>query len=302
MYKKLLIIIILIVTFTMIGGCSNQEKLKVIVPNGTPLIAIAGVEDVDVIVENVSGPSLLIATMTSNTHDIIIAPIISGIELYNKKSSVYKLDSIITFSNLYIVSKEQLKSINDLNGKKIVSFGQNTLPGLIMEKALEDIDYEAIYVSSVSDAVGYLVNDTDEYDYILTSEPTLSTLIHKKNISLNIIDLSLIVKDHVPLIPQAGIFINPNSKNKDKIQEYVKSIKANIEYLNNNPKDYSEKVVALNDWLLQMGASIIEKSIPKSNIDFKKAKDEKENLEIFYKFLQENSNLLTGVPDDEFYN
>lgn len=300
--KKLMQFILFLVLVLSLGGCKKDNTIRIIVPNGAPLVAIAGVENENVIVEGVSGPSLLTSAMTSKSHDIIIAPITSGAKLYNVKGSNYKLHSIITFSNIYIVSKKPLNNIIDLENKKIIGYGLNTTPGLILEKALEGINKEIEYVPSVSDAVAYLVNDKDEYDYILTSEPTLSNLIYKKNMQLNILDLGKVVQDEIPIIPQAGIFVNPESKYIKEINSYINQVKKNISNLNSNPKDYAKKVVSTNQWLDDLGEDIIEKSIPTLNIDFKIAIEYKDQLNIFYNFLNSiDKDILSGDVDEEFY-
>lgn len=299
--KKLMLFIIFLLVLTC-GGCKKNNSIKVLVPNGAPLIAVSGIENDDIILESVSGPSLLTAAMTSKSHDIIVAPITNGVKLYNAKASNYQLHSIITFSNIYIVSTKTLDSINDLVGKKIIGYGLNTTPGLILEKALEKIDKEIEYVSSVSDAVGYLINQNDEFDYILTAEPTLSNLVYKKNLKLNVLDLSEVVKDEIPLIPQAGIFINPDSMYKKEINKYINQIKENINYLNINPLDHSKKIINTNQWLTDLGEEIIHKSIPTMNIDFKKAIEYKNQLSIFYDFLNNiDKDILSGDVDEKFY-
>lgn len=301
MYKRVIVIILVFVVIGIVGCKKEAEKIKVIVPNGTPLIAVAGVENNRVLVESVSGPSVLTAAMTSQTHDIIIAPITTGAKLYNKKASIYKLDSIITFSNIYLVSKVSLSNINDLKDQKIVGYGQGTTPSIILEKALQDINADIIYVSSVSDAASYFA--TDEYKYALTAEPILSNLFEQMKIQLYFLDLGEIIKEEIPLIPQAGIFVNPNSPFKEEINIYINQIKENIISLNSDPKSYASRVESKNDWLTNFTELRIEKSIPKSNIDFKKAKENQNDLKIFYKFLNDIINdILSGVVDEDFYN
>ena len=294
--------LIMLIIFTL-GGCKTPKKeLKVLVPNGVPLIAIAGVEMPEVNLENVSGPEVLKSSMATKSHDIIIAPITTGAKLYQIESSIYKLDSIITFSNLYIVSKGKLDSIDDLRNKKVIAYGKNTTPGLVFDTAIKDIECEVTYVASINDTVGYFMNDKENYDYMLTGEPTLTNIISKFNLDLNILDLSTLLKDELPLIPQAGIFVNPNSKNRDLISKYLGKVKSNITNLNENPSDYANKVSSKNQWLKELGKNIILKSIPKSNIGYVRAKEELASLNVFFNWLNDNQpELVSGIPDENFY-
>lgn len=301
MYKKVAIFILVILIIGLVGCKKDKETIRVIVPNGTPLIAIAGVENDKVISENVSGPSSLIAAMTAKTHDIIIAPITTGAKLYIEEASKYKLDSIITFSNLYLVSNKPLDNIIDLDGKKIVGYGQGTTPGIILEKSLEHIETDILYVSSVSDAASYLINQNDEYDYVLLSEPVLSNTYSHFNNKLYIIDLGELLKDELPMIPQAGIFVNPESLNSTLIIEYIKQVKENIININTNPESYAKKIESKNEWLRSMTEERIKLSIPKSNIDFIKANNNND-LKIFFDFLNEtNKDILSGAVDENYY-
>ncbi|MFA5544001.1 MAG: hypothetical protein WC008_04985 [Bacilli bacterium] len=298
--NKKIFIILLLTCLLFLSSCKKEEEIKVILPNGTPLIAIAGVENKFVNYENVGNTFLLTAAFTSKSHDIIIAPINVGAKLFNNKSSIYQLDSIITFSNIYLVSKGKLDSVDDLNGKKIAAYGSNLTPGIMLEKALDGIDYEVDYYSGMSEVVGFLVNDT--VDVIMSAEPTLSNLIISKKLDLNILDISELLIDYIPMIPQAGIFVNPESKNQKEISDYITQIKENIGYLNTSPTFYSKIVSNKNEWLELLGEEIINESIPKSNIDFKKAKEYKEELKIFYDFLNSvNKEILSGDIDEEFY-
>lgn len=301
--KKNFIFILLLAIVAVLSGCEKDKvQIKVIVPNGTPLIAVAGVELDNVTIENVSGPSALTAAMTSKSHDIVIAPLTAGAKLFIKGASTYKLDSIITFSNIYMASTKKLDSLNDLEGKKVIGYGQGTTPGIILEKATEGINIDITYVASLSEATGYLVNTTDEFDYVLIAEPAITNLVEAKKLSLNILDLSKELEDEIPLIPQAGIFVNPEG-NTEAINEYLAKVKANITSLNDDPSSYAKKVVSKYEYLSEMTENIIALSIPKSNIDFKNASENKEALENFYSLLNDyNQEILTGVPDDGFYN
>ncbi len=299
MNKKILILLISIFVL-LLSGCKKEEEISVILPNGTPLIAIAGVSNDNVNYENIGNTFLLTAAFTSKSHDIIIAPINVGAKLYNTNSSVYKLDSIITFSNIYLVSKNKLDRVSDLEGKKIAAYGANLTPGIMLEKVLEGINCEVNYYTGASEVVAFLVNDS--VDCILTAEPTLSNLIISKKLDLNILDVSKLLEDDIPLIPQAGIFVNPDSKNKDEISKYITQIKENIEYLNTSPSDYSKKIVNINEWLTLLSEEIIKESIPKSNINYIKAIDYKSELKVFYDFLNSvNQEILSGDIDEEFY-
>ena len=101
--KKLLLIITLFLFGVVIVSCGDGEPLKengvvlnsevkLIVPNGTPYLAVAGLlENNNINIEVVSGPANLQSALVSGSCDIVIAPINLGVNLYNKRNSKYKI-------------------------------------------------------------------------------------------------------------------------------------------------------------------------------------------------------------------
>ena len=302
-YFTILIIIFIIALFT---GCRKvNNKIKITIPSGTPLIAVGGVLD-DVNYNVVIGSELLITAFTSKDIDIVIAPITTGAKLFINQGTKFKLDSIITFGNTYIVSKQdkQLESINDLEGKTIGAYGNNATPSIILNKVLDkyNISSDIKYYPSITDLVGPFINGV--YDYILTAEPTL-TNIESTIPNLNIINLQeLIVENsNLDFLPQAAIFVNPNSNNK-KIEDFINKINLNIEYLNLNPESYANEIYNTNEYFIKMKKDIIGKSIARSNISFIKAKDKISQIEEFFKMINKyNPNILSNtLPNHDFYN
>jgi hypothetical protein len=125
------------------------------------------------------------------------------------------------------------------------------------------------------------------------SEPEISKLILKDQISVKTIDLCSLLK--LEVVPQACIFVNPNS-NQEKIEEALELIKTNIEYLNDNPLSYAEKIIPLHASFNMMGKDVITRCIPLTNIKYLKVNDFKNEIE--------NTLLIVGIkkaPNEEFY-
>ena len=119
------------------------------------------------------------------------------------------------------------------------------------------------------------------------------------NMELNILDLQEF----------AGIFLKQQSSSIQKVipnqvMRVLDQIKSNIEFLNNNPQEYTKSIIKKHQYFKNLGDTILEKSIPRSNIDYLDARENINLINDFFEMLNEyNPNLLGGqIPDQEFYN
>lgn len=301
--KKILNILILILILTSIG-CKKEEKVKVLLPDGIPTIALGGIfdnKDVDVTI--VSGADLLTAELMQNNYDIIVAPLTAGAKIYLSGKSNYKLDGIITSGNTYLVKKGNEKfSLEDLSDKKIYAYGMNNTPDIVLKTVLSinNINANIEYESSVNDVFSNHFSLEGD-DYYLLAEPLLSTIEVKQKKEIVILDLQKELEN--VFIPQAAIFVNKN-KNVEKV---LKLIKNSITLLNTNREDYVEKVLSLDNILFptfqKLGKEVLINAIPRSYIDYKNANENKEMIEDFFKFLNDNNPKILGnsIPNEEFY-
>lgn len=305
--KKVLLVVIMFLSSFLCLGCKEEklETIKVIVPSGTPLVAIGGVlENSNYEVDVVSGADLLTAALLQGEYDVVIAPITAASKLYILKGIDYKFASIITTGNNYLVSKNGSSNISDLNGKKVLAYGANNTPDIVLKAALSKygVNCEIEYQSSVSDVTPFIKNETSEYDYFLTAEPALTQLKLKFGLDLTVIDLQSAIDDEIEMIPQAGVFVLKNDKEKE-INKFLKDIEKNIKDLNENSDKYYEKVSSYNEYFTKLGEEVLEKSLKTSNIKYYNAKEVKETMNKYYELLNKYNNaLLNGkVPDEEFY-
>ena len=300
--KKVLIILCLVaLSFLTISCEKEKEEVKIIVPLGTPYLAISGLLDYEKVeIQTTNGASNLQAALTGDSYDIVIAPLNLGANLYKKGSSQYKLASILTLSNAYIVTKEEnkLDSISDLNGKKVKAFAESGIPASTLKKAFNDNNLDTTnisYLSSSSDLYSAFLANGIEEEYILLSEPEVSKLAKEMNIKK--LDLSQELNQD---IIQACIFVNPISSKTNQINEVLNKIKENVTFLNDSPQSYADKIIPLDytETLSKgMGKDIIINSIPLSNIVYLEGKANQEEVLKTLKFLLgEGYNI-----SDEFY-
>ena len=303
--KRVVSFFLLLFSFVFLTGCTEDAKLKVTLPNGIPLISVAGTLTEDIEYNNVTGPNLLVTAFTSKEADIIIAPINLGAKLYNSGNSSYKLDSVIGFLNTYIVSiDEPLTSLADLDGKTLAAFGETNIPGITLRCALasENVNPNITYYNAINDGVAFFLKG--DYQYLLTSEPVLSNL-RKKVSNLKYLSIADVLHEttELDLVPQAAIFVNSESKNTRKIASFITAVENNITNLNKDPQGYANFIYQKDEYLESMKEDLIASSIPLSNIEFKKAIDIKEDIEKFFNLLLTEDAALVGgkLPDQAFY-
>lgn len=296
--KRLLLIFTILLSALLLNGCKKVEDPSILLPAGSPLIGMAealdGIEH-----EIVVGPDSFPAAFTKAERDIIIAPAIVGTKLFNAGKSKYQLASVFGWNNLYIISNDEVSSISELSGKKVIAFGEFATPGIVLKTVLGEVDANVSYVGSVSDVVGPIMQKT--YDAALISEPFISVIKSKAaDREFSLLDLSK--EEGVPSVAQVGIFVNPDSKNKAGIDKFLSKAKLSIESLNKDPKAYAKKAVSLQSRLNDLGEDIIAKAIPNLNLDYVSS-DLKAKLEPFLQFLIDNNKQLIGdkLPEDTFY-
>ena len=304
--KKITIIILTIIFTFTIAGCNNSsEPIKVIVPNGIPAIAQSQMEinesQDNFQIERVTGPAPLIAAFTSESHQIIIAPLNVGANLYNKEAP-YKLAAILTWSNLQLISKTEI-DIDNFNGETIYAFGQGAIPEMVIDYIFNSIISEnppIIDYTSSSTQESFLSFMQNEDSLAIVSEPITS--VAKSQIP------NLFVYDLLPLwqtssgmsdFPQAGVFVH-NDLSEDTINNYLTELNNSTLEVLSQPEEASIDCESLE---YPFEKDIIETSIPNSHIEFALACENKDLINDFLEMIFNFNKELIGskIPDNDFY-
>ena len=221
MKKNFKFIYIFVVLFSMlfITGCidDSSKKVSVIVPTGTPSLGIANVLNDKTLVDAniVSGSDPLIAAFTNASYDVVVAPVNLGAKLYNANENFsYILYKTIVWGNYYLVSNEEIATLESLEGKTVLVFGKNSTPDVVLRTLIsaKNINVNLEYVDDVATANSYLLSG--KADIIVSAEPSLTKMSANKNFYT--LDLQ---KQWQQLtgsysLPQAGIFIKKDSKDE----------------------------------------------------------------------------------------
>ena len=129
------------------GNCSgtfSNETIKVVAPDGAPALAIAKfINDGDdfgtgkQFAYKVVSSSSIGAAVQKGTGDIVIIPVNAASKLYKANTSdTFKLVSVITHGNLYVMSTEKIDDVKQLKDKVVGVIGQGLVPDLTFRAVL----------------------------------------------------------------------------------------------------------------------------------------------------------------------
>lgn len=304
-FTKILQSLMLVLALVILIGCEDKkpiEKIKVMLPSGTPLLAIGNLLDDEMFeFDVVDGQDPLMAGFTEGNYDLIIAPINLGAKLYLAGKSVYKLKAAITTNNTYLASKNEITSLQDVQNKKILAFGNGSAPSLALQASLKinNIISEVEYRSSAADVTLEYTSSNTDFDYFLLAEPNITTIANKTKKEINKIALIDYLKDEIEVLVQACLFVNSSKEISDEV---FKKIENNIKSMNENPKDYASSVESKKEFFTKLTKEVLEKAIPNCNITYLNAKDNEKVFVDFYEFLNKyQPKVLNGkAPEKDF--
>lgn len=304
--RKNLMFILLFILMLGLVGCNKKDTTvyKVLVPNGTPLIAIGGLlENENFEIDVVNGSDPLQAAFIANEYDMIIAPLNLGAKLYMAKNSKYLFEAVITTNNTYLISDEAYELV-DMKNKNVLAYGAGSTPYMALTcfSEYKELDLNITPLNSgVADVAASYLSNVDDYDMYLLAEPNITILKEKNNKEFNTYDISKYLTDEISVLIQACLFVNPNSNiSKDVLDEIENNIKA----LNNDPVDYANQILEYNAYFQNIGSTVLAKSIPNCNITYLHAKDNMNAINEYYTLLNKYyPKVLNGSePDESFYN
>ena len=285
----------------------DETPVSIICPSGTPALGLANYYDSvkGASFEIVNGSDQLVAAFGTKSYDVIVAPVNLGAKFYNTNEN-YVLAKTFVWGNLFLASKSELTSFDDIKNKKLVVFGKGSTPDiltqiLIQEKNLKDF-VEIEYVDDVATANSLLVAGTAEYT--ITAEPAISKIKDAKGI--NVIDLQdeykkVTGKDSYP---QAGIFIKKEAKEDSKVLNAVDALVNSVKDAVENPANTAKKAVAMHKSFETVGEAALTKAIPNCHFIIM---DHDKEVAAVNEYLQYMIDLGFGkqagdkLPNEEFF-
>lgn len=298
--KKLLVFFTALITMLCVSCKKDDYKLNVIAPSGAPGVALAELatnHSEDYNIELNKTADVLKAAFTAAEADVIIAPINLGVTFYNKTSN-YQIASVLTWGNLYFAKQGASLTIEDLNGKDLILFGEGTINDVIVKKVLADnnitLGEGTTYLADTQKTNAQLISNPDAI--VLVAEPILSAAKMQKEIAtLSVQDLYS--EDGGLSYPQAACFIKKDTidNHKKVVDKFIDELKESADLCESNASQAAQYAAAL-----ELGkAPILTNALPNCNISFKKAIDVKSAIE---KVVNLKLAMFGGkLPTDEFY-
>ena len=308
MKKNFKFIYIFVVLFSMlfITGCidDSSKKVSVIVPTGTPSLGIANVLNDKTLVDAniVSGSDPLIAAFTNASYDVVVAPVNLGAKLYNANENFsYILYKTIVWGNYYLVSNEEIATLESLEGKTVLVFGKNSTPDVVLRTLIsaKNINVNLEYVDDVATA-NYLLSG--KADIIVSAEPSLTKMSANKNFYT--LDLQ---KQWQQLtgsysLPQAGIFIKKDSKDEKYLKTVLDKMIESVQMAQTKPNVLIASAVSVDENLAKIGEETLQKAI--GNCNLRVEETDKEAIEFYFsQVIQLGIGATVGgkLPDEAFY-
>lgn len=304
---KFIYIFVILFSMLLMVGCidDSSKKVSVIVPTGTPSLGIANVLNDKTLVDAniVSGSDPLIAAFTNASYDVVVAPVNLGAKLYNSNENFsYILYKTIVWGNYYLVSNEEIATLENLEGKTVLVFGMNSTPDVVLRTLIsaKNINVNLEYVDDVTIANSYLLSG--KADIIVSAEPSLTKISANKN--FYILDLQ---KQWQQLtgrysLPQAGIFIKKNIKDEKYLKSVLDKMIESVQMASTKPNVLVANAINVDENLAKIGEETLQKAI--GNCNLRVEETDKEAIEFYFsQVIQLGIGATVGgkLPDEGFY-
>ena len=296
---------------------NENEKLEatLICPDGLPAIAISNLIDKDNKIENEKivikhsiekSTDLLLSELMKGDADLAIVPSNLALQSY-KKQLGYKIAGTIGWGALYLVSSEDILDLTQLEGCEIYNTGKGLTPDIIFRRILNqnNVNEENIkfsYVGAASELAPLVISE--QAKYAILPEPALSTVLSKnKNIKI-ILNLNEEWKKENNVMegyPQSTLLIKEDFYNKLKesnlYDELINRFIDSEKWVKNNPQLTAEKC---EKFKITVNKDTIDELIKNSNLRFTKISDCKNEYEVYFSIIDQDSEGKTKEYDALF--
>ncbi len=312
-YLKVLVILLFVCILISCKSKTNDETLSVAFPSGAPSLSSIYISKEEKDGNNktktdiLNDSSVIKASLINETYDLIVAPANLGAQIYNQNKSYYMISGI-TFGNLYLVSKDEIESVSDLNNYNFISFGKGSITDLVSSYILKEnnITTNTSYLTSAADTKTNFLSSNKEQEVYLLAEPLFSALkdnYTKNNKPFHYISVEEEWKKLTDLegFLQAALFVKKDTylNKRDLVDDYLKRLEESINNINNKDLIGKNNKMIKDLGYFNFTDDVMYSAIIGSNIKF----ITKDNLkEIFEKTYYLNLSLIGGkIPNEEFF-
>ena len=303
MKLELTIIFILIVTLLSAPASAeeaNAPAFHLAAPNGAPALAVAALAAENPGCCSFVAADTIAAEFANETADFVIAPVNAGARLYNAGKSGYRLAAVVSWGNLYFASQREGFRAEDMNGAKIVLFGENTINASVALYALEKngiVPADVEYLAGAANTQALLLSD--EEAIVLTAEPALTAaMIKNERISACAVNELYEKASGYTGFAQAGLFVRAETleKNEESVKVWLEEIKEAADKCTDDPDAAAEAAVALE---ILPNVKVAKSALPNCAIHFVYAAEARERVEQTAGI--DLSQFGGALPADDFY-
>lgn len=253
--KKFLAFVLAVTAAFGLMGCggkiTDKEAVKVFLPDGTPILAMAELmtenpkmDNLNTKYEIIDG-SIIMSKLMTGAAEIAILPTNLAVKAYNSGLE-YKLLSTNIHGVMYLVGKGEKVDLEGLKGKVVYNIGQGATPDLMFKYILKgnNIQYEEgknvidankvylQYVSGASELIPLLKSGKASYG--IFGEPVVAQA-NDKGETTTMIDMQAEWKKLTQdsKFPQASLVVKTSfaQKHPEYIKELMVKVKSNLEWV-----------------------------------------------------------------------
>ncbi len=259
----------------------------------------------------------IVASVAKGELDIAAVPANLSSVLYNNTEGKVSVAAINTLGVLYVVQTlntsdvEEIKTIQDLKGKTILSTGKGAVPEFALNYILSSngIDPENdvnIEFKSEPTEIVTIMNVSSTASTIAVLQQPFVTTAQSKNENLKVVlDLTKEwdnVSNENKSSMITGVVIVRNEfleNNKEAFDKFLEEYKSSTDYINSN----IEQGAVLVEKYDIIPANVAKVAIPKCNITFISGEEMKQKVKGYLQVLfNQNPKSVGGtLPDDTFY-
>ena len=302
--KKMICLLLaaLLLACAAAGAFAEEEvpAFRVVAPSGAPALALAVLAADSP--ENYSfvAAETIAAEFAGETADFIIAPVNAGAKLYKAGKSDYKLAAVVSWGNLYFASQREGFKAEDIDGEKLVLFGENTINASVALYALEKngiTPASVEYLAGAANTQTLLL--TDETAIVLTAEPALTAAgMKNERVSGCAVNELLEKATGKDGFTQAGLFVRAKTleEQPEAVKAYLELVKEAASRCTEDPDAVAEAAVALE---ILPSVKVAKSALPNCAIRYVSAAEAKEQIEQTAEI--DLTQYGGAVPADDFY-
>jgi len=298
--KKFLSLMLAAMMLLSCAAFAEAPAMKVSSPAGAPGLALATLAVQNPENYTFVAAETISAEFASANADFIIAPINAGAKLFKMGKSTYQLAAVVSWGNLFIASQKEGFTLDDLNGNKVVLFGENTINASVVKYAMEKNGYAPAaveYLGSAANTQALLLSDAEAI--VVTAEPAL-TAAKMKNDKITAYAVNDLFKAATGFegYTQAGLFVKAETaaSQPENVDAFLKLVEAACIANTEDVPAVAEAAVALE---LLPNVKVATSAIPGCAVRYVSALEAKEQIE--YTANIDLTQFGGAVPADEFY-